>query len=217
MKPSPIPVLLFFLLCHYSYSQCTKDIDCKGNRICVQGKCQDPQIQRPPCTKDIDCQGDSTCEKGKCVASGMTSQTQTPSNKPSNQIPQVPPSVQPPTTTPNFQTDQPTAQSAPQNYLDCNTSKELGKGGGVLHNSTGWLVGGFGSGILLGLIGMGVIAGVAAIPSPKPEVIPPNVDKPCYIKGYSSKARKENIKSAVSGSASGFLVMLSILSVVLLN
>jgi hypothetical protein len=55
-------------------AQCVKDIDCKGDRICVEGKCQEPQKQNPPCKKDIDCNGDSVCDKGRCVADNDKSQ-----------------------------------------------------------------------------------------------------------------------------------------------
>ncbi|MCC6808329.1 MAG: hypothetical protein IT381_12975 [Deltaproteobacteria bacterium] len=43
---------MVFLLCTFAETaraQCTKDNECKGERICVDGKCQDPaaQIQMP--------------------------------------------------------------------------------------------------------------------------------------------------------------------------
>jgi TPR repeat protein len=45
-------------------AQCTKDVDCKGNRICVKGKCVAPG----GCSKDTDCPGDQVCNKHRCVA-----------------------------------------------------------------------------------------------------------------------------------------------------
>lgn len=44
------------------YARCTKDTDCKGDRICTNGQCARPLA----CTKDTDCRGDLICEDGQC-------------------------------------------------------------------------------------------------------------------------------------------------------
>lgn len=44
---------------------CTKDSDCKGDRICSSGQCTDSQ-KADTCTKDSDCKGDRVCKSGKC-------------------------------------------------------------------------------------------------------------------------------------------------------
>jgi hypothetical protein len=68
-------VAMFFLFANHLFAQCTMDIECKGDRICVKGKCIDPPAVQPkPCTKDVDCLGDSTCEKGRCVAAKLPAQ-----------------------------------------------------------------------------------------------------------------------------------------------
>ena len=54
---------------------CTRDIDCKGNRICRNGECVDPEPapqavsqQVSGCTKDTYCKSDRICRNGKCVS-----------------------------------------------------------------------------------------------------------------------------------------------------
>jgi hypothetical protein len=46
-------------------AQCTKDTDCMGDRICVDGKCQ--AAAPTACRVDVDCPGEQVCEKGRCV------------------------------------------------------------------------------------------------------------------------------------------------------
>jgi hypothetical protein len=66
-----IAISLFF---HAGAAQCTKDIDCKGDRICISGKCVEPPVpEKPssshspsPCTKDTDCPGTQVCSNGVC-------------------------------------------------------------------------------------------------------------------------------------------------------
>lgn len=45
-------------------AQCTKDIDCKGDRLCVKGKC----VRPGGCSKDTDCPGDQVCNQRRCGA-----------------------------------------------------------------------------------------------------------------------------------------------------
>ena len=55
---------------------CTKDTDCKGDRLCQAGQCvfaQPAAASAPPppaagCAKDTDCKGNRVCQAGQCVA-----------------------------------------------------------------------------------------------------------------------------------------------------
>jgi hypothetical protein len=44
---------------------CTKDTDCKGDRICVSGACVSPR-PTPPKSKALECEKDSDCSAGIC-------------------------------------------------------------------------------------------------------------------------------------------------------
>ncbi|MGC6418006.1 MAG: EB domain-containing protein [Bradymonadia bacterium] len=46
---------------------CVSDGDCKGTRVCNDGRCQ---ANTPQCTSDSQCPGDLVCESGKCVTDG---------------------------------------------------------------------------------------------------------------------------------------------------
>jgi hypothetical protein len=71
-------VLLCLFLQGACLAQCTKDLDCKGNRICVNGVCTErPAVQK--CTKDAECPGDLICNNGICV---RPSSNQSSSNVP---------------------------------------------------------------------------------------------------------------------------------------
>lgn len=74
-----------------------------------------------------------------------------------------------------------------------------------LHSSSGWMLGGVGSGLLLGLIGMGVITAVAASSNPQPLTVPQawTDQQSCYRDGYRSKAKGKNTTSALAGGALG--------------
>ena len=45
---------------------CTKDVDCKGARICVDHACVDAPAVKT-CARDLDCPGDDICEQHLCV------------------------------------------------------------------------------------------------------------------------------------------------------
>jgi hypothetical protein len=48
---------------------CGKDTDCKGDRICVDARCVEPQARTvEECGKDTDCPGDLVCRRGRCQA-----------------------------------------------------------------------------------------------------------------------------------------------------
>ncbi len=69
--------IVLYAIFSFIYGQCTKDIECKGDRICIDGKCVSPpeKIQESPCTKDIDCEGDKICIDEKCVDPQEVSKT----------------------------------------------------------------------------------------------------------------------------------------------
>lgn len=79
------------------------------------------------------------------------------------------------------------------------------------HNSGNWFVGGFFSGMLLGLIGTGVTVAISAGSSPTPEMAPedPDIELACYIDGYESKARSKNMLSAGIGGFVGTAVWIA--------
>ncbi|MBD3344546.1 MAG: hypothetical protein GF401_05745 [Chitinivibrionales bacterium] len=98
---------------------------------------------------------------------------------------------------------------------DCTKSKLKGKVEAARsHNSIVWGVAGVGSGVLLGLIGTGVITGVAAIPNPTPKSLPedPEIDIDCFAKGYGRRAKGRNVLSALGGGAVGTLIAAIVIS-----
>lgn len=64
MKTLILTVVLV-LVPAYAKAQCTKDTDCKGDRICTKGECQNPSPSG--CTKDTDCPGEKICSNQACV------------------------------------------------------------------------------------------------------------------------------------------------------
>jgi hypothetical protein len=66
MKLGILPFVAFVALQAACFGQCSKDADCKGDRVCIDGVCTAP----PPvlrCSKDKDCPGDMICNNGVCV------------------------------------------------------------------------------------------------------------------------------------------------------
>ncbi|MFO0554493.1 MAG: hypothetical protein U0271_39300 [Polyangiaceae bacterium] len=63
--------LVFLTLLHLvvptrsAWASCGNDTECKGNRICNKGQCEDPPVAA--CTKDTDCEGDLVCTTGVCT------------------------------------------------------------------------------------------------------------------------------------------------------
>jgi hypothetical protein len=54
---------------------CTSDKQCKGDRICEQGRCVDPHLSGVggSCSKDKDCPGNLVCDKNKqCRLAGRS-------------------------------------------------------------------------------------------------------------------------------------------------
>jgi hypothetical protein len=204
-------IILFVIIFGFAgqiFAQCTKDTDCKGDRICVDGKCVESSPQKPPCSRDIDCQGDSICDHGRCVASNAKSQA---------------PSVEP-VLTPGKVSAAPAPMQVSSNapastsVKECGQSKEEGKiQADALHRSSGWQLGGFACGLLFSFVGTGVITGIAACTSPQPDHIPSDVFEQCYKKGYTRKAKSKNVLSALSGGALGLLIGTTIASVIIFN
>lgn len=79
------------------------------------------------------------------------------------------------------------------------------------HTSSGWVIGGFFSGVALGLIGTGIITAVAASTDPKPQQIPPHLDGACYVSGYSDTAGNKNAWRAFGGGLAGTAVIVLII------
>lgn len=57
-------------------ADCANDMDCKGERICVDGQCVNQEAKPEPaqqtCSKDKDCPGDEVCAEGVCSMPGAT-------------------------------------------------------------------------------------------------------------------------------------------------
>jgi outer membrane biosynthesis protein TonB len=82
-KLGPIVFVLWFFLSSWTWAEkqgnapkdgCTKDTDCKGSRLCEDGKCVEPATTpakdtEEGCSKDTDCKGSRICESSKCVES----------------------------------------------------------------------------------------------------------------------------------------------------
>ncbi len=67
LAASCIVVLAFCAPAWAQDAGCSKDTDCKGERICVEKVCVDPPTKRA-CTRDLDCSGEDVCEKHVCAA-----------------------------------------------------------------------------------------------------------------------------------------------------
>ena len=97
-------------------SQCTADTDCKGDRVCNNGKCVEPQPATPPapkatvpkpgpaavpiakeqlmvCSDDADCGAGLVCRRGDCLAApppAAKAHPAVPASTPSAQAPAAP-------------------------------------------------------------------------------------------------------------------------------
>jgi hypothetical protein len=98
------------------------------------------------------------------------------------------------------------AQEQPATVVvqNCEKSRILGENAAnSSHGTSGWFLGGVGSGVLLGLIGTGIIVGASAVSNPQPKYIPDQVDVQCYVNGYSKASKSKNIMSALVGGLAG--------------
>jgi len=63
--PAPLPATA------PASSGCAKDTDCKGERICRDGRCSEPKASAA-CGRDTHCKGDRVCSEGRCADPGPT-------------------------------------------------------------------------------------------------------------------------------------------------
>ena len=78
---------------------CTKDVDCKGTRVCEAGRCVEPPPPPaaepapppapPPCQKDTDCEGELVCENSACVVAGSTAAAEEAAAEPQQAEPEM--------------------------------------------------------------------------------------------------------------------------------
>jgi hypothetical protein len=95
----------------------------------------------------------------------------------------------------------------------CEASRMQGRtDAGAAHGAGGWFGGGVASGVGLGLIGTGIITGVAALGNPQPREAPVDVDASCYREGYSGRARGKNVTSSLLGGLVGTAVWVVIVA-----
>ena len=107
---------------------------------------------------------------------------------------------------------QPSQQPLPSK--DCGESRIMGETDAkTLHSGSGWMAGGFFSGLALGLIGTGIITAAAASTDPLPKNVPPDVVVHCYTTGYTDKAGNRNTWKAFGGGLLGTVVIVTVLVV----
>lgn len=91
---------------------------------------------------------------------------------------------------------------------DCDTDRTRGReAADQLHSGSGWMAGGFVSGILLGLIGTGISWAMASSSSVEVNRVPDGVEASCYRDGYTSKAKSKNSSNALTGGLLGTAVL----------
>lgn len=83
------------------------------------------------------------------------------------------------------------------------------------HSAKNWFLGSFTSGVMLGLIGTGIVTVFAATSNPKPEVvnIENEVNRICYVDGYTGAAKRKNTLSALGGGLVGTAILLTIYAI----
>ena len=91
---------------------------------------------------------------------------------------------------------------------DCELDRTRGRDAAdQLHSGSGWMAGGFVSGILLGLIGTGISWAMASSSSVEVNRVPDGVEASCYREGYTSKAKGKNSSNALTGGLLGTAVL----------
>ena len=92
--------------------------------------------------------------------------------------------------------------------VDCDTDRARGReAADQFHSGSGWMAGGFVSGILLGLIGTGISWAMASSSSVDVNRVPDGVEASCYRDGYTSKAKSKNSSNALTGGLLGTAVL----------
>ena len=87
---------------------------------------------------------------------------------------------------------------------DCDLDRTRGReAADQLHSGSGWMAGGFVSGVLLGLIGTGISYAIASSSSVEVSRVPDGVEASCYREGYVSKAKGTNTSNALTGGLLG--------------
>lgn len=91
---------------------------------------------------------------------------------------------------------------------DCDLDRTRGReAADQLHSGSGWMAGGFASGVLLGLIGTAITYAIASSSSVEVNRVPEGVEPSCYRDGYVSKAKGKNTSSALTGGLLGTAVL----------
>jgi hypothetical protein len=92
---------------------------------------------------------------------------------------------------------------------DCDSDRTRGRADAdQVHSGSGWMAGGFVSGILLGLIGTGVAWAMASSSTVEVSRVPEGLDASCYRDGYTSKAKSKNSTNALTGGLLGTAVLI---------
>lgn len=92
--------------------------------------------------------------------------------------------------------------------LDCDLDRTRGReAADQAHSGSGWMAGGFVSGILLGLIGTGISWAMANSSTVDVQRVPEGVESSCYREGYASKAKGKNSSNALTGGLLGTAVL----------
>ena len=95
---------------------------------------------------------------------------------------------------------------------DCDSDRTRGRADAdQVHSGSGWMAGGFVSGILLGLIGTGVAWAMASSSTVEVSPVPEGLDASCYRDGYTSKAKSKNATNALTGGLLGTAVLVVLL------
>jgi len=94
---------------------------------------------------------------------------------------------------------------------DCDLDRTRGReAAGTTHSGSGWMAGGFVSGVLLGLIGTAISYAMASSSIAEVNRVPDGVEPSCYREGYTSKARGMNTSNALTGGLLGTAVLVLI-------
>lgn len=86
---------------------------------------------------------------------------------------------------------------------DCDLDRTRGREAARNHSGMGWMVGGFVSGVLLGLIGTGIAFLMANGSTIEVDSVPADAEATCYRDGYRARARSTNTTSALTGGLVG--------------